>query len=59
MLSSGCSLDALLGAIFEPLKALIDQFVSEGVLIPDISFTHACPQVIVHIKEGGIWMAVD
>ena len=41
-----------------PLKALIDQFVSEGVLISDISCTHACPLVIVHKKEGGIRMVV-
>ena len=37
-----------------PLKALIDQFVSEGVLISDPS-----PLVIVHKKESGIRMAVD
>ena len=38
---------------------MIDQFVSEGVLIPDISCSHADPYVIVHKKEGGIQMAVD
>ena len=38
---------------------MIDQFVSEGVLIPDISCSHASPLVIVHKKEGGIRMAVD
>ena len=45
--------------ILSPLKALIDQFVSEGVLVSDISCTHASPMVIVHKKEGGIWMAVN
>ena len=45
--------------ILGSLKALIDQFVSEGVLIPDISCTHASPLVIVHKKEGGIRMTVD
>ena len=45
--------------ILGPLKALIDQFVREGVLIPDISCTHASPLVIVYKKEGGIRMAVD
>ena len=45
--------------ILSPLEALIDQFVSEGVLIPDISSTHASPQVIVHKLQGGIRMAVD
>ena len=45
--------------ILVPLKALIDQFVSEGVLVSDISCTHASPLVIVHKKEGGIRMAVD
>ena len=42
-----------------PLKALIDQFVRERVLVSDISCTHASPLVIVHKKEGGIRMAVD
>ena len=41
------------------LKALIDQFVSKGVLISDISCTHASPLVIVHKKEGRNRMAVD
>ena len=45
--------------ILGPLKALIDQFVSEGVLISDISCTHASPLVIFHKKDGGIRMAVD
>jgi hypothetical protein len=45
--------------ILGPLKVMIDQFVSEGVLIPDISCSHASPLVIVHKKEGGIRMAVD
>ena len=39
-----------------PLKELLDQFVSEGVLIPD---NFAGPLVIVQKKEGGICMAVD
>ena len=38
------------------LKELLDQFVSEGVLIPD---NFAGPLVIVQKKEGGICMAVD
>ena len=42
-----------------PLKALIDQFVIKGVLVSDISCTHASPLVIVHKMEGGIRMAVD
>ena len=33
--------------------------VSEGVLIPDISCSHASPLVIVYKKGGGIRMAVD
>jgi len=45
--------------ILVPLKAMIDQFVSEGVLIPDISCSHASPLVIVHIKEGGMRVAVN
>ena len=39
-----------------PLKALVDQFVSEGVLVPDISWSYVSPLVIVHRKEGGIRM---
>ena len=42
-----------------PLKALIDQFVREGVLISYISCTRASSLVIVHKKEGEIRMAVD
>ena len=38
---------------------MIDQFVSEGVLIPDTSFSHTSPLVIVHKMEGGIRMEVD
>ena len=34
--------------ILRPLKVLIDQFVSEGVLVSDISCTHASPFVIFH-----------
>ena len=45
--------------ILGPLKALIDQFVSESVLIPYISCTHTSPLVIVRKMEGGIRMAVD
>ena len=45
--------------ILGPLKALIEKFMREGVLIPDISYTHASPLVIVQKKEGGIRMAVD
>ena len=41
------------------LKELLDQFVSEGVLIPDNSCDFASPLVIVQKKEGGIRMAVD
>jgi hypothetical protein len=41
------------------LRELIDQFVSEGVLVPDSSCSHASPLVIVAKKEGGIRMAVD
>ena len=40
--------------ILGPHKVMIDQFVSEGVLIPDISCSHASPLVIVNKKEGGI-----
>ena len=45
--------------ILGPLKVMIDQFVSERVLIPDVSCSHTSPLVIVHKKEGGIKMAVD
>ena len=41
------------------LRELIDQFVSEGVLVPDSSCSHASPLVIVPKKEGGIRIAVD
>ena len=37
--------------ILGTLKTLIDQFVSEGVLISDISCTHASPSVVVPKKE--------
>ena len=49
----------IMSNILVPLKALIDQFVSEGILVSDISCTHASPLVIVHKKEGGIRMVVD
>jgi len=42
-----------------PLNALIDQFVSERVIISDISCPHASPLFIVHEKDGAIRMAVD
>jgi len=42
-----------------PLKALIDQFISDGVVIPNISCTHVIPLVIVHKKEGKIQVAVN
>jgi len=42
--------------ILGPLETLIDQFVSEGVLVSDISGTHASP---VHKDEGGFRMAID
>ena len=41
-----------------PIKAMIDQFVSE-VLIPDISCYHANPLVIVLKMEEGIRIEVD
>ena len=41
-----------------PLKELLDQFVFEGVLIPDNSCDFSSPFVIVQKKEGEI-MAVD
>ena len=34
------------------LRELIDQFVSEGVLVPDSSCSHASPLVIVPKKRG-------
>jgi hypothetical protein len=42
-----------------PLKEMIDQFVSEGVLVPDNSCDFTSPLVIVNKKDGGIQMAVD
>ena len=42
-----------------PLKEMIDQFVSEGVLVSDNSCDFASPSVIVNKKDGGIRMAVD
>ena len=38
---------------------MLDQFVSEGVLIPDSSCDFASPLVIVNKKDGGMRMAVD
>lgn len=39
--------------ILGQMKTLIDQFVSEGVLISDTSYSHASPQVIIHSKNYG------
>jgi hypothetical protein len=44
--------------ILQPLREFIDQFVAEGVLIPDNSCEFASPLVVVHKKDGGIRMAV-
>jgi hypothetical protein len=41
------------------LKALIDQFVAENVLIADHNCAFASPLVVVHKKGGDIRMAVD
>ena len=38
---------------------MLDQFVSEGVWIPDSSCDFASPLVIINKKDGGIRMAVD
>ena len=38
---------------------MLDQFVSEGVLIPDSSCDFASPLVIVNKKDGGIRKAVN
>ena len=40
------------------LKTMLDQLVSEGVLISD-SCNFASPLVIVNKKDGGICVAVD
>ena len=45
--------------ILTPLNTMLDQFVSEGVLISDSSSDFASPLVIVNQKDGGIRMAVD
>ena len=45
--------------ILGPLEVMIDQLVSEGVLITDISCSHASLLVIVHKKEAGIRITVD
>ena len=42
-----------------PLKEMIDQFGSEGVLGTDNSCDFACPLIIVNKKDGRIRMAVD
>jgi hypothetical protein len=46
-------------SILRELKELIDQFVAEGVMVADNDCTFASPKVVVHKKNGGIWMAVD
>ena len=38
---------------------MIDQFVSEGVLVWNNSCDFASPLVVVNKKDGGIRMAVD
>jgi len=45
--------------ILTPLKTMLDQFVSEGVLISDSSCDFESPLVFVNKKDGGIRMAVD
>ena len=45
--------------IMRSLKDLLDQFVSEGVLIQDNNCDFSSPVVIVNKKDGGIRMAVD
>ena len=45
--------------ILKPLKTMLDQFVSEGVLIQDSSCYFASSLVIVSKKDGGIGMVVD
>jgi len=42
-----------------PLKNLLGQFVSEGVLIQDNYYFFAFPLVIVNKKDGGFRMAID
>ena len=42
-----------------PLKDLLDQFVSKGVLNQDNNFDFASPLVIVNTKDGSIKMSVD
>ena len=39
--------------ILKPLKTMLDQFVSEGVLISEFSCDFASPLVIVNKKDGG------
>jgi hypothetical protein len=46
-------------SILSPLKALIDQFVEENVLIANHDCAFASPFVVVHKNDGGIRMAVD
>ena len=45
--------------VLKPLKTMLDQFVSEGVLISDLSSDFASPLVIVNKKDGGIRVVVD
>ena len=42
-----------------PLKELLDQFISERVLVSDNSCDFASPLAIVNKNDGGIRMAVD
>jgi hypothetical protein len=46
-------------SILSSLKAFIDQFVEENVLIADHDCAFASPLVVVHKKDGGIRMVVD
>jgi len=41
------------------LRELIDQFISEGALVPDSCGNHVIPLVIVTKKEDCIEIAVD
>ena len=48
--------------IVKPLKTMLDQFVSEGVLISDSSCDFASPLVIVNKKDAGIrmrWLTIE
>jgi len=45
------------GGYLKPLNTMLDQFVSDGVLISDSSCDFASPLVIVNKKDGGLRMA--